>query len=303
MPLVDAYASYPHYKHHIDPVWELVDQGTFHTDGGLGPGPLTIIAGFPDLKRTRHRPHVLIEHGTGETWGGTDPHYSGGAGRESVRLFVCPNQEVADRNLDRYPHARAVVANPRLEYLASMTHARREDRLRVVLSFHWDNRTWKATTTALPYYQPHFAEYAQDPRIELRGHAHPRIAARARKYYERAGIPWIADFADVITWADVYAVDNSSTLFEASALGLDVVMLEAPWYPRNDGSLRFDRWVDIGPHAYPDTLVDMVLHANHNHVSYSEVGGRMAAEVFGRISGSARLAATRIREVSRDLGT
>jgi hypothetical protein len=296
--MIDAFATFPHYRDHIQPIYDaLTDPGTFYVPPtrGLGAGPVVIVAGFPDLKRSRHRKHILINHGTGETWGSTDPHYSGGSGRESVLLFICPNQADADLNLERYPDAAAVVANPRLEYLRTLQHGE-SSKLRVVISFHWDNRTWPQTKSALLYYQPFFDSYAADPRIELAGHAHPRIAARARKYYERAQIPFIADFAEVIRWADVYAVDNSSTLFEAKALGLDVVLLDAPWFPTGDGSLRFDRYVDIGPHAQPETLVEMSLQANYNRVTYSDAGGRMTTEVFGVVEGSTRLAAEAIEE-------
>lgn len=301
MPPVDAFASYPHYAHHIQPVWDaLPEQGTFYTTGSLGAGPLTLVAGFPDIKRTRHRRQVLIEHGAGENWGSTDPHYSGGAGRESVALFVCPSEEVLARNLDRYD-AAGVVANPRVEYLKQLrigeTIRRQlgsgDGRLRVVVSFHWDNRTWDHTRSALPYYYPYLSEMTG---VELRGHAHPRIAERAKQYYSKAGIPYIETFDEVVQWADVYACDNSSTIFEAKAVGIPVVLLDAPWFSPLPGSLRFDRFAHIGPLATPQTLVEMAMHANSNRVVYDVD----LSEIFGRIEGSTAAVVEAIEAVTND---
>lgn len=299
MPPVDAYASMPHYADHIAPIFDALEEpGEFYRQAkGLGPGPLTIVAGYPDMRRTRHRRHVLVEHGAGETWGGTDPHYAGGVSRETVDLFICPSQRVLDLNLDRYPRARGIVANPRLEWLAQERKRALHPHghpLRVVVSFHWDNRTWKATTSALTWYSERFATYKG---FELRGHAHPRIADRARKYYERAGIEFIPSFAEVVRWADVYACDNSSTIFEAWALGIPVVLLDAPWFPSGDGSMRFDRYADIGPHATRDDFCEVALSANDKRVIYDET---RIAEVFGKITGSTQLAAATIQEVNLD---
>jgi hypothetical protein len=99
--------------------------------------------------------------------------------------------------------------------------------------------------------------------------------------FSRAGIETLREFSDVISWADVYAVDNSSTLFEAAALGLDVILLDAPWYSDFPGSLRFDQHKDIGPIVkQPHDLVDAV---NADHSMYDDARRRMVTEIFGTV--------------------
>lgn len=294
---VDAFAQYRHYYDHIAPIWNaLSDPGTFYVSPicdrpgertrALGPGNPIIIAGFGDIGRTRHREQIFVEHGAGEIWGG--PHHPGGPGRDSVTLFLNPNRRVHDANRSRYPDARhALVGSARLEALRQVERQPRGDRLRVVVSAHWDNRTFNATRSALSLYQ--LGSWAADSRVELLGHAHPRIFEKASERFARAGIKVIKEFTDVIAWADVYACDNSSTLFEAYACGIPVVMIDAPWFPSGDGSWRFDRYAHIGPHA-TDDLIGAAIHASETEPVYDA----MTAEIFGRVDGAAHRAAEAI---------
>lgn len=304
MPQVDAYASYPHYYDHLKPIWDALDtQGVFYTGPlvgkgtatrALGEGPPTLIAGYPDLKRTRHRPHIFVEHGAGETWGMVDPHYAGGPGRDSVILFLCPNQKVAEAN-SRYQAPSIVVGSPRVESLKLVP--RPAANTNVVVSFHWDNRRFDNTVSALPHFLPHLGSWAADSRFEIKGHAHPRIADRAEKYFARAGIPFLRRFEDVVSWADYYACDNSSTLFEAAACGLKMIYLDAPWFSHDAESWRFGKYSDIAPHCAGDELGDIIT--NYNRVSYDE----MVTEIFGTLNGSAQRAADAIKEVLNDSRT
>jgi glycosyltransferase involved in cell wall biosynthesis len=50
----------------------------------------------------------------------------------------------------------------------------------------------------------------------------------------------VTDFEEVVRRADVYLIDNSSTMFEAAAAGLPIVALEPSYYRRSvDHGLRF----------------------------------------------------------------
>lgn len=309
---LDAYATQPHYHDHIAPIFEHFD-GTFYVSpSAQRPGQVTrglpksdellMVAGFPDLKRTR-RPAVFVEHGIGENYGLADGHYAGGNGRDRVVLFLCPNQRVFDANEKVYPGRSVIVGSPRLESLKQ--HNPRGShwgstsrRLRVAVSFHWQCRIHPQAGSALGDYQAHLRHWATDPRIELVGHAHPRIASHAERIYAAAGIPFVRDFTKVLEWADVYAVDNSSTLFEAAALGLPVVVMDSPHYTSEETGFRFWKYADIGPRIKPgDSLPDAANLAVADRSVYADIRHRMVNEIFGPIEGSTTKAVTAIRTV------
>ncbi|MEE9178798.1 MAG: hypothetical protein V3U46_10260 [Acidimicrobiia bacterium] len=299
---IDAFASQPHYFDHLKPIWDALDaEGTLFVGPGAGrPGERvaalmpngvpTIVAGYPDLKRIRGRPAIFVEHGIGENYGEYHSHYSGGSGRETIKLFLCPNEHVAEANR-RYAVPSVVVGSPWTESLPKRQIEVLE-RPKVVVSFHWDCRVFAQTKTALYHYQPFFSSWRD---LDIMGHAHPRIASRAERLFAAAGIGFIREFRDVVSWADVYAVDNSSTLFEAKAVGLDVVVLDAPHYPPEDTGFRFWKYADIGPRIQTgDQLPEAVLQANYNRVSYDAT--EMITEIFGAIEGSAARAAKAIND-------
>ena len=305
---IDAFASQPHYFDHIKPIWDALDaEGTFFVGPGANrPGERvaalmptavpTIVAGYPDLKRIRGRPAIFVEHGIGENYGEHHPNYSGGSGRAMINLFLCPNERVAEANRV-YDAPSVVVGSPWVESLPKR-QIEVVVRPKVVVSFHWDCRVFEQTRTALFHYQPHFSSWNG---LDIMGHAHPRIADRAARLFAAAGIGFIREFRDVIEWADVYAVDNSSTLFEAKALGLDVVMLDAPHYPPQQTGFRFWKYADIGPRiSEGDQFLDAALQANYNRVSYD--ASEMIAEVFGTVAGSAARAAKAINDNFRRQG-
>jgi hypothetical protein len=297
---IDAFASQPHYFDHLKPIWDALDaEGTFFVTPGAGrPGERvaalmpngvpTIVAGYPDLKRIRGRPAIFVEHGIGETYGDHHPHYSGGSGREMIKLFLCPNERVAEANRI-YDAPSVVVGSPWVESLPKRK-IEVVDQPKVVVSFHWDCRVFPQTRTALYHYQPFFSSWRG-----VMGHAHPRIADRAERLFAKAGIGFIREFNDVVSWADVYAVDNSSTLFEAKTCGLDVAVLDAPHYPPEETGFRFWRYADIGPRIQTgDQLEEAALQANHQRAGYD--GTEMIAEIFGTVEGSAARAAKAIND-------
>lgn len=307
---IDAYAGYPHYYEHLWPIWEALDaDGEFYvrpstqrqgttTRGLVASDVPLLVAGYPDLRRTR-RPAVFVEHGAGENYNLTDPHYSGGANRDRVILFLCPNRRVAEAN----GRDSAVVGSPRVEWLSARLdkETQRGNRngrpLRVVVSFHWNCTLHPQTRSAFPHYQPYLKSWAEDPTIELAGHAHPRF--NIERLYAAAGIPFIPNFEDAIRWADVYAVDNSSTLFEAAALGKDVVVLDAPWYTPEETGFRFWKYADIGPRI--QSGADFVDACAKSHsCDYDAIRGQAVTEIFGTVDGSTNKAVDAIRTVLND---
>lgn len=265
--------------------------------------PLVVVASYGDYRRARSvGPVVFVEHGAGQTYVGTDPdlpYHPGGQGRDDVAVFLCPNDTVARVNAARYPGTPCVaVGSPRVEALAAARdratpqrrHPSTVGRPLVVYSTHWDCHVAPEARWAFPHYQGALPTLA-DPGHPWRfaGHGHPRAWADLNDFYATAGIARMRHFDDVARLADVYVADNTSTLYEAVALGLRVVVLDAPWYRRDvEHGLRFWRWADVGPRVSdPADLFDAVTEVVCGPDRWADVRAECAAEVYdGDLVGS-----------------
>lgn len=272
--------------------------------------PVVVVASYGDLRRAQAvGPVVFVEHGAGQTYeavNGDLPYYSGGAGRDGVAVFLCPNERVAARNAARYPEARTVVVgSPRVEWLATMPDvgAPPGDRPTVALTTHWDCHVAPEARWAFPHYARSWealARAADHPAgFGLVGHAHPRAWSDMNAWYAQRGIVRLRHFDDVVSAADVLVADNSSVLFEACAVGLRVVVCDAPWYRRDvDHGLRFWQWADVGPRIADGAdlydAVAEVLHADR----WAEARAACAADVFGRVAGSVETAVAEVRRAA-----
>lgn len=276
---VDAFVGQPHYIDHVAPIWWALapdERGTFYVSHaaeararreGLWPlavgrpvGPVqpVIVAGYVDLRAVGRRPAIFVEHGAGQTYGGDprgrlDASYSGGRGRDGVVLFLASTEAVHRRNVEGTPSAASeAVGVPRLDWW----HRTRDAAVRgasaptVAVSFHWDCTLVPETRTAWPHYDgalDALAVVARHRGWRLIGHGHPRIFGRLARRWTQLGVEPVADFDQVLRDADVYVVDNSSTLFEFAALAGPVVVLNAPWYRRDvDHGLRFWEHAEVG---------------------------------------------------------
>lgn len=332
MRAVSFYASLPHYADHLLPVWEALDRPPFHCRpklthhltgrgvpvAGIRPASgLVVVAGACDVAAMRDRPTVLVEHGAGQAYDVDDPGYSGGPGRDGVVLFLCPNETSATRNRAAYPHAAVeVVGSPRVEALRSVagtspdgrgeatgrppSRQRRADGPpAVALSFHFDSpmgRRVPEAGSALRHYERGLraAVLAMRERgIEVIGHGHPRGEPTFRNLWRRLGVEHMADFAEVVRFADVYACDNSSTLYEAAAVGIPVVVMNAPWYRRDvDLWPRFWACADVGVQVEaPEYLALGAQLAIADPPAVARRRGECVAEVFPLVEGSARRSA------------
>jgi hypothetical protein len=218
------------------------------------------VASWGDLKRSMppEAMQILMEHGAGQSYKGTDcPSYVGGTGNHGyVSLYLAPNQYAARIHRDRHPSVPVkVVGCPKLD----KWHAREckhHKKPVICISFHWDCRVVEETRSSFPHFKAGLAELkAAFPNVI--GHAHPRIMKDIRPVYESLGIKVVENFNEVMEKADVYAVDNSSTLFEFASTGRPVVVLNAPWYRKNvTHGLRFWECADVGVQCdHPRSLV------------------------------------------------
>lgn len=273
MTLVDLLVSQPHYADHLQPIWRALpdeQRGDVYTtpsiasrfpgamplkSGGKDPDRLTLVAGHPDLLRLKHRTGVFVEHGIGQSYSAqkgsaaVHPAHPGGRNRDKAALFLCPNEYAASRERKAYPRAQVeIIGSPRLAELQTIRRDPPGKKPTVCVSTHWYSMVARESGSAWPHWYRAFADLAQNPDYEVIGHAHPRLFPQLVRHYERMGIEPVASFTDVIRRASVYCFDNSSSGYECAAVGIPVVVLDAPWYRQGTShGLRFWDAADIGP--------------------------------------------------------
>lgn len=286
---VHAYASWRHYADHIVPIWRalpLEHRGQFvvtspnlvaylasrnvaavlpRENGEKAQALQTrepiMVAAYSDLRKMRRRPVVFVEHGAGQTYkkddGSIHGGYSGGENRDNVELFLCPNKTVAAANLAAYPQARTIVCgSPRLDDLVLQRAMKKQTNDLVVgITFHWDCRIVPEAGTAFPHFAKQiktFVRMAQACGINVIGHGHPKNWEFYKDWWDQCGVPTEKNWLHLAGQIDLLVADNSSTIFEAAALNIPVVLLQSPRWRRNvEHGLRFWEHANVGPSILP----------------------------------------------------
>lgn len=270
---------------------------------GLAPKPLTrtrhgstkpiLIASWGDVQYVSGRPFIMIEHGAGQKYGG-DPHPDAQPDLShtcGLRLILCPSEEVAGRNRLYHAHATAaVVGSAKVERYAHIRAGRPERDGLPVVAFAWHWPSTKQLTDesrwAFPHWQAALAELAamgDDARgYRLLGHGHPKAWPTLRNFYRGVRVRSTDDPEEVIRRADVLVADNTSMMFEAAAVNIPVVMLDAPWYDlAAPHGLRWGFAADIGLHAGSGTAGE--LHATIVETLTADPQRERRAEISGRV--------------------
>jgi hypothetical protein len=262
-----------------------------------------LVASYGDLKKARrlgYRRFAFIEHGIGQSYAGDrrsagHGSYAGGGDRDDVELFLVPNDRSGARWRAAYPSAVvAVIGSPRLDTLPRRQISPLEQEPVVALSFHWECRLTQETRSALSAYLQAIPALAE--RFHVIGHGHHRGMANLQRYYRRARIEVVPDFADVCRRADVYVCDNSSTLYEFAATGRPVVVMNAPWYRRSvDHGLRFWEAAEVGVNVWTrDALPDAIDLALADPPEVRDARERALSIAYAHRSGAAERAADAI---------
>jgi hypothetical protein len=317
---VHALASERHYVDHLAPVWAALDpeeRGTFYAGStqalararqygleGLSPRvhrqlpalracqlegrqPWWLVASYADHRRAGgQRRTVYLEHGAGQSYLG-DPltghraHYAGGPGRDRVGLFLCPSETVAQLNRAAAPAVPAVaVGCPKLDALP-LCAAGREPCAAV--TFHWNaEAVAPEATTAFPHYRAALERLAAGGALPLLGHGHPRAWRQLSGWWLEHGVTTEQDLTLVLMRASVFVADNTSAMFEAAALDVPVVVLNAPQYRRHvQHGLRFWQAADIGLQVDDPRDLIAALTATLEEDPQAARRRQVAVEVYG----------------------
>lgn len=275
---VDAYASEGHYLRHILPIWRQMPRdikGTLWLEPRLSdlastvdakvgiprdnPNPV-LVASYSDTRDAHSDTMILASHGAGQSYmaeGNIHPGYPGGGQSDQIRLFLCPNQSVADRWLVQYPQAKAaVIGYPALDAFHSRPPLERFKEPVVAFAFNQDIDLCPESTSAFGHYESAFKKVAET--YKTVGTAHPRIFDQLKSFYTQSGVTPIWEPGVILQQASVLLVDNSSVGWEFIGLDKPVVWLNAPWYRRDiEHGLRF--WRNAGSGVQISDPSDLVM--------------------------------------------
>lgn len=231
---------------------------------GVRPDDAVLVASYGDLKYSRRyfpkARRALLQHGSGQSYGGVKysrghPSYSGGRDHDDVGLFLVPNEYSGRAWQDAYPPSRVeIVGSPKVQVLPPKATA---GTLPVVaISFHWQCSVTEESKSAFPHFRVGLEALAKERRWEVIGHCHPRARRWLQPYFKRYGVEFVETFEEVCQRADVYVIDNSSTMFEFAATGRPVVLMNPPWYRHEvDHGMRFWELASLGPNVqHPSEL-------------------------------------------------
>lgn len=301
--MIDAVAREGHFADHLRPVWEALPaelRGTFWgvEEPEVRELPdarnLCMVASYRDLKLARRHGRFVayFEHGAGQSYLGTHSNgsYAGGYDRAGVVAALTPGPHAASAHRGSHPAIPSIeVGIPKLDgrhregwddvLLTSALPDRAADPV-LAVAFHWDCRVVPETRSAVPHYKRQF-EALRERFPRMIGHGHPRDWERLAKWYERAGIEPVADFEEVMDRADIYAADNSSTIFEFASLDRPVVVLNCPHYrPFVEHGLRFWECADVGVQV--DSGTDLIAAVELAAADPPDIAAQRR-EVIGRV--------------------
>lgn len=321
MNRVHVVASEPHFLSHVLPVWlALPDEcrgglwtGTTARSAGTtkalassmgitmerSPLPRSIgtayVASVGDLMRvmrTDPSTHVAYaEHGCGISYNVAQSSFIGSSNRPGCAVILTPNEETATKQWQATPDIPVVALGdePRMDRRRLGPAKVRDERPTIALSFHWDSEVVPETRSTLYWYREHLGDLVvSNPQWRFIGHAHPRMLRHAQIVYAHAGIEFVANFERVMNEADVYVVDNSSTLYEFASLNRPVVVLNCPRYRRwIHHGLRF--WESIPGPQVDDyrQLAPTIATALEDPPEWSEIRHAAVERVFPQRDGGA----------------
>lgn len=290
--MIDLVASQPHYRDHLQPLWDALP------DQLKGPGDAALVASGRDLaaaRRAGYARFAYLEHGIGQSYGTGHPAYPGGGGpRRQVGLFLSPNETAAAADRAASPRARVeVVGDPRLDSLPTRSPHEPPGPV-ICTSFHWDARVAPEARSAHRHYTAALRDLVD--RFFVIGHAHPRGRGQVTPMYARLGIPFVPSFDDVCRRADLYVCDNSSTIYEFASTGRPVVVLNIPAYRRGvEHGLRFWEAAGVGLNVWdPADLVEVVQAGLEDSPAAAADRDRALAIAYGHRSGAGPRAAAAV---------
>lgn len=299
-------ASQPHYIDHCEPILEAMGEGWATVAPDWASTDWHMVASKVDADRIPHAKKVYVEHGSGQTYQGGHPGYPGGPGLQNVRLFVCPNLDVARRWGGTYPGVKTVVAGcPKMDPWHRGERGSPGDQV-AAITWHWPCTVSSYSGTALGHYRRHLSRVVDAWRAQgwiVVGHGHPRAEATLRAMWAELGVEWWG-LDRIFDCADILVADNTSVMWEFASLDRPVIITNTPQFRRNSGEPppggRFWAWAAAGLNveSWEELAgIDLTNHAIHD--AWRDARRDTVRQIYTHTDGhAARRAADAILELT-----
>lgn len=320
---VDLFARRDHFIDHLAPVWHALPEerrGVFYTNEQSrqyahdkigsrvvaitnipnGQNPVLTCA-YGDMNRASRsdRKLIMMEHGTGH--GFKTPAYPDALGgqRDKVSLFLSPNEYTAKKTRAVRSAPVHVIGTPKIDFLLNISRENPGNGT-VCISFHWGNKKTNPpeSGSALEYYLDYLPLYKKFYGARLVGHGHPLARDEHKRIFEKFGIEYLETFDEVCRRVSLYVSDISSTLYEFTAIGKPVILLNAPWFRKDvHHGIRFWDYSDIGRNVdHPAELIGAIESVLANPSINMERRKKMIRDLYPFLGVSAEIAANRITD-------
>lgn len=269
---ITFFAREEHHKTHALPIAKAFGKDVVSKLSDIDTQNVVVFS-YGDLKDVSqlNKSIIFCEHGTGFYYNNSHPSYAGSTQkRENVALRLSPNKLHADKELETLECPVEIIGIPKLDKFANRNWRINYEKPTIAISFHFDCFVNPETRSTFKYYEKIIPEL--NKRYNLIGHAHPRLMRDIESFYIKNKIRIVKDFEDVMEIADLYIIDNSSTIFEWTIMGKPIVLLNAPFYRRDVehiGNPRFWKFADISPKCdSPEELIPAIEEATKNYQKY-----------------------------------
>lgn len=200
--------------------------------------------GYPEIG------FILLEHGAGQVYQSDVAGWCRGSFKSSyrIKLFLGTNHYCVDafkKNIKRTP--AYVVGCPKLDNIQQEVN--NYNNPLVVFSWHWDCSSIPETRSGFEFWSKEVLAIHKDKekKFKIAVHGHPRIQDQTLAFCTKHDIPFIKTFDFVLKNANIYVVDNSSTLYEFAVTTKPVILLNNPFYRREvRHGMRFWEHADLG---------------------------------------------------------
>jgi len=275
---VHLFATEPQYERHVRAVWKHLPAemrgeeflGRAAAVRGMPAKDYVMVGGFTEIDRVQRHRLIYVEHGAGQSYKDIGPLSEAYSHKDSkhpqrVMAYICPRQIIAEA----WGRPAFAAGCPALDEVTRVPWPQT-----AVITFHWDARqVCPEARSARPHWIDNLHEvvaWLRDYNFDVVGSGHPKDR-EAEMVWNALNVPFWADPDTVLARACLLIADNTSLMYEAAALDIPVLVLNAPWFRRNvDHGLRF--WEHV-PGRQFDHIDELLLFDVREYVEGSPYFG------------------------------